>query len=506
VTVARPAAVVVLAAGEGTRMRSATPKVLHRLAGRTLLGHALAAARGVHPGHLVVVVRHGRDQVAAHVAECDPDAVVVDQDEVPGTGRALACALEAVPVRTGTVAVTYGDVPLLPAEVLADLVSRREEGGHAVCLLTAQLERPSGYGRIVRGPAGELLGIVEEADATVEQRAIHEVNSGIYAFDADFLRGALPALRGDNAAGEVYLTDLVAAAVGQGRPVAGVPVADPWAVVGVNDRAQLARVGRELNDRIVERWMLAGVSVTDPATTWIDVDVQLAPDVTLLPGVQLHGDTRVASGATIGPDSTLTDVRVGEGSTIVRAHAEQAEIGAATRIGPFSYLRPGTRLEPGSKVGAYVEVKNSQIGEGAKVPHLSYVGDAVIGSGANIGAGTIVANYDGVDKHRTVVGSHSFVGSDSVLVAPVHVGDGAYVAAGSTIVSDVDAGQLAVARARQRGIDGWVARRRPGTAAARAAGSAGQSGGSVGGGPGAEAHEPAGSPQPGAETRRGAEE
>lgn len=464
-----PAAVVVLAAGEGTRMRSAMPKVLHRIGGRSLLGHAVAAARGVSPQHLAVVVRHGRDQVAAHVADLDGEAIIVEQDEVPGTGRAVACAMAVLPVRAGTVVVTCGDVPLLSPAILADLIAAHESGGHAVTVLTARVTSPDGYGRILRDASGAVTGVVEQADASDAQRAIDEINSGIYAFDAAFLRDALPALRADNAAGEVYLTDVVGLARTTGHSVGAVPAEDPWVVEGVNDLVQLARLGRELNDRTLARWMRAGVTVVDPVSTWVDVGVQLAADVTLLPGVQLHGGTTVATAARIGPDSTLTDVRVGAGAVVVRTHAEGADIGANVMVGPFSYLRPGTVLRAGSKVGAYVEVKNSEIGEGAKVPHLSYLGDAAVGSGSNIGAGTIVANYDGVDKHHTIVGAHSFVGSNSVLVAPVRVGDGAYVAAGSAVVSDVGPGQLAVARARQRLVDGWVARRRPGSPSARAA-------------------------------------
>jgi bifunctional UDP-N-acetylglucosamine pyrophosphorylase / glucosamine-1-phosphate N-acetyltransferase len=465
----RPAAVIVLAAGEGTRMRSATPKVLHRLGGRTLLGHAMAAARGLDPHHLVVVVRHERDAVAAHVAAVDPAATVADQDEIPGTGRAVECGLAVLPRLTGTVVVTYGDVPLLSTETLRELLAAHTQGGHAVTVLTARVPDPTGYGRVVREPDGAVAAIVEHKDATAEQLEIDEINSGIYAFDAAVLANALARVGTDNAQGEKYLTDVLGLARAGGGRVAAVTVDDVWATEGVNDRVQLARMGAELNRRLLERWMRAGVTVIDPATTWVDVTVELARDVTLLPGVMLHGATTVAEGATVGPDCSLTDVEVGPGASVVRTHGSGAVIGAEATVGPFSYLRPGTVLGRAGKIGAYVETKNARIGDGSKVPHLSYVGDAEIGEGTNIGAATVFVNYDGVDKHHTVVGDHVRVGSDSMLIAPITIGDGAYTAAGSVITSDVPPGAIAVARGRQRNVEGWVARRRPGTAAARAA-------------------------------------
>lgn len=466
----RLAAVIVLAAGEGTRMKSATPKVLHRIAGRTLLGHAIAAAREVAPEHLAVVVRHERDLVAAHVAEVDPGVVIVDQDEIKGTGRAAECALEILPKNLeGTILVTYGDVPLLAGETLHQLVDHHAASGSAVTVITAHLDNPTGYGRIVRGADDAVEGIVEHKDASDEQLNISEINSGIYAFDAAVLREALAEVTTDNAQGEKYLTDVLAIARAAGRRVSAHLVEDLWQTEGVNDRVQLARIGKELNRRIAERWMREGVTIVDPDTTWIDADVTIGPDVTILPGTQLLGATTVGADAVVGPDTTLADTEVGPRAEVKRTEASLAVIGADATVGPFSYLRPGTVLGAKGKIGGFVETKNATIGEGAKVPHLTYCGDATIGEGANIGAGTIFANYDGVAKHHTTVGAHSFVGSDSVLIAPVNIADGAYVGAGSAVTADVGPGQIAVARGQQRNIAGWVSRRRAGTKTAEAA-------------------------------------
>ncbi|KRC87308.1 bifunctional N-acetylglucosamine-1-phosphate uridyltransferase/glucosamine-1-phosphate acetyltransferase [Terrabacter sp. Root85] len=469
----RPTAVIVLAAGEGTRMKSTTPKVLHTIGGRSLVAHAIRAARGTSPHHLAVVVRHERDRVAEHVGQVDPEAVVADQDDVKGTGRAVECALEALPGDlAGTVVVTYGDVPLLTSATLEGLVAAHHASGSAVTVITATLEDPTGYGRVIRDAEGSVVAIVEQKDADEEQRAIREVNSGLYAFDAAVLREALSEVGTDNAQGEKYLTDVIAIARGRGLGVRAHLVADLWQTEGVNDKVQLARLGAELNRRTVEQAMRDGAIVIDPATTWLDADVTIGPDTVVRPGTQILGASTIGRDCVIGPDTTLTDVEVGDGASVVRTQAELAEIGPGATVGPFSYLRPGTRLGAKGKIGGFVETKNADIGAGAKVPHLTYCGDATIGEGANIGAGTIFANYDGVTKGHTNVGAHSFVGSNSVIVAPRTIADGAYVAAGSAVVSDVAPGQLAVTRAQQRNVDGWVARRRAGTKtdeAARAA-------------------------------------
>ncbi len=467
----RVAAVVVMAAGAGTRMKSAVPKVLHKLAGRSMVSYAVDAASALEPDHLVVVVGHGREQVEAHLADVAPQATVALQPEARGTGDAVRCGLAALPGVSGEIVVTSGDVPLLTGETLSGLVTAHRSQGNAVTILTAVLPDPTGYGRVVR--EGEAVNrIVEQKDASADEAAITEINAGIYVFDAALLAAGLAGLEAANAQGELYLTDVVGHAVAGGHRVGAHVLDDHLQTEGVNDRIQLSALAAELNRRILRRWMAEGVTVIDPATTWIHDGVDLAQDVTLLPNTSLEGATSVERGATIGPDTTLVDVEVGENAVVVRTQAELAVIGAGATVGPFSYLRPGTELGARGKIGAFVETKKAIIGEGAKVPHLTYCGDAVVGEGANIGAGTIFANYDGVTKSTTTVGRHSFVGSDSVLVAPVQIADGAYIAAGSTVTVDVGPGELAVARGHQRNIAGWVARRRAGTAtdaAARAA-------------------------------------
>ncbi|MEU8221883.1 bifunctional UDP-N-acetylglucosamine diphosphorylase/glucosamine-1-phosphate N-acetyltransferase GlmU [Kribbella sp. NPDC048915] len=466
----RPAAVVIMAAGLGTRMKSATPKVLHEIGGRSLVGHAVHAARALSPEHLVVVVGNGRELVEEHLKAVDPEARTAVQEQQLGTGDAVRAGLTAVPADfDGSVIVTSGDVPLLEAETLHDLVADHDKQGNAVTVLTARVPDPTGYGRIVQGPDGTIAAIVEHKDATEEQRAIDEINAGIYVFDAATLRDGLSRITTDNAQGELYLTDVIAIARNDGKRVASHVIDDAMQTEGVNDRVQLAALRAELNRRTLTKLMRDGVTVVDPNTTWVDGTVQIARDVTLLPNTQLHGATTVDEGATIGPDTTLTDVTVGAGATIIRTHGSSAEIGPNASVGPFAYLRPGTKLGVKGKIGTFVETKNSTIGDGAKVPHLTYAGDATIGEGANIGAGTIFANYDGVAKHPTHVGKHSFIGSNSVLVAPRTIADGAYLAAGTALTEDVGPGEIAVARGRQRNIKGWVARKRAGTKTAAAA-------------------------------------
>ncbi|GAB94000.1 bifunctional UDP-N-acetylglucosamine pyrophosphorylase/glucosamine-1-phosphate N-acetyltransferase [Kineosphaera limosa] len=465
-----PTAVIVLAAGEGTRMKSARPKVLHMIGGRSLLGHAIAAAQGLSPTHLAVVVRHERDRVADHVKQVCPQAVVADQDEVKGTGRATECGLEALPADlSGTVLVTYGDVPLLTTTALQELVVAHEQTASAVTVMTARVPDPTGYGRVLRDETGQVVGIVEQKDADEAQRAIDEINSGIYAFDAALLRSALAQVGTDNAQGEKYLTDVVGVAHREGRRVGAHVLSDLWQTEGVNDRVQLAALGAELNRRVVERHMRAGVTVVDPATTWIDVEVAIGADTTILPNTQLLGATTIGANATIGPDTTLTDMEVGDGATIIRTHGSLSVIGEGAGVGPFAYLRPNSRLDAKGKIGTFVETKNSTIGAGSKVPHLTYVGDATIGVGSNIGAASVFVNYDGVNKARTTIGDHCRLGSDNMYVAPVTVGDGAYSGAGTIIRKDVPPGALAISVAPQRNMLGWVVANRPGTAAAEAA-------------------------------------
>jgi bifunctional UDP-N-acetylglucosamine pyrophosphorylase/glucosamine-1-phosphate N-acetyltransferase len=460
VTDARPAAVVVLAAGEGTRMRSATAKVLHELGGRSMLGHVVTAARALDPEHLIVVVGHGREQVTAALTELDPEATAVVQAEQNGTGHAVRVALEGLDHLEGTVVVVPGDAPLLTTETFAALLTSHADSGAATTVLTAVLDDATGYGRVVRDDAGAVTAIVEHKDADDRTRAVREINTSVYAFSAGPLRESLTRLGTDNAQGEEYLTDVVALHRAAGLTVAAHVTAEPAEAMGVNDRAQLAEAARVLRERINRGHMLAGVAILDPATTWIDADVVLEPDATVLPNTQLKGSTVVRRHAVVGPDTTLTSTEVDDGAQVRRTTAEGAFIGAGATVGPYTYLRPGTRLGAGSKAGAYVEIKASDIGAGSKVPHLSYVGDATVGERSNIGAATVVVNYDGRDKHKTVIGDDVRIGSDTMLVAPVTVGDGAYTAAGSVITEDVPPGSLGVGRARQRNIDGWVARRR----------------------------------------------
>jgi len=468
-------AVVILAAGQGTRMKSAKPKVLHEICGRSLLGYSIKAAEELDPTAITVVVRHDRDAVAAHALEFDPKIIIADQDEVPGTGRAAQAALAALEgsgfagANSGPVVITYSDTPLLDGPTLAQMLEQHTESGAAVTLLSTIIDNPHGYGRVVRAENGQVTAIVEEKDATDQQRAIKEVNAGIYAVEPEVLQRGLASLKKSSVSGELYLTDIVEFANKEGLPVSAVVIEDPLKVEGCNDKATLAMLGTELNRRIVNKWMLAGVSVTDPATTWIDVDVELAPDVLIEPGVQLKGNTVIETGAIVGPDSTLTNIKVGPGAHVIRTHGSDAEIGANAEVGPFTYLRPGTVLGEKGKIGAYCEAKNAKIGTNSKVPHLSYVGDVEIGSGANLGAGTIIANYDGVNKHKTKIGDEVRIGSDSIIVAPVSIGSGAYTAAGSVITEDVPAGALGVGRAHQHNSTGWTAKRRAGTPAASAA-------------------------------------
>jgi bifunctional UDP-N-acetylglucosamine pyrophosphorylase/glucosamine-1-phosphate N-acetyltransferase len=466
-------AIVILAAGQGTRMKSAKPKVLHPIAGIPLVSHVLATAEELAPRHIVAVVRHERDAVAAVISDHLPGVIIVDQDEAPGTGRAVELGVAALPSEfSGHVVVLSADVPLLDAGTVRGLVASHELGGNALTLLTAFFSDPTGAGRIIRDEGGAFRSIVEEKDATEEQRLIAEVNGGVYVFEATALRDALGRIGTDNAQNEKYLTDAAARILTAGGRIEAVPVADHWLVAGINDRAQLSAAATELNARIVRGWQLAGVTVQDPATTWIDLAATIGEDVEILPGTQLKGATSIERGAIIGPDSTLVDCEVGQNAVVKRTDATLAVIGANATVGPFSYLRPGTYLGEDGKIGTFVETKNARIGRASKVPHLSYVGDTTIGEHSNLGAGAITANYDDLVKHRTEIGSHVHTGSHNVFVAPVRIGNGAKTGAGTIVRKDVPAGALAMTVAPQRNVAGWVEENRAGTDSAKAAAAA----------------------------------
>jgi len=458
----------VLAAGEGTRMKSQLPKVLHSIAGRSLLGHVLNALSAINPESVRVVVGSGREMVEAHLAQIAPDAIAIFQAERNGTGHAVQIALEGIK-GNGQVLILAGDTPMLSGETLKEFVAAHLAGGFSASVMTAEHPDPTGYGRIIRGDDNLLLKIVEEKDTSEDQRLIFEVNSGVYLFDLESLTKAISKLKSNNAQGELYLTDVIELIRESGGKVAPIVCEDYTETLGVNDRIQLAEAAAILRDRINQRHMENGVSILDPTTTWIDDSVTIASDVTVLPGSWILGSTAIATGAVIGPRTTLQDCAINSGAVVKESNCTASEIGANAVVGPFTFLRAGTVLANESKAGAFVEIKNSQIGIGSKVPHLSYIGDANIGEGTNIGAATIVVNYDGVAKHRTEIGDHVRIGSDTMLVAPVTVGDGAYTAAGSVITEDVPSGAIGVARSKQRNVLGWVLRKRPGTKSANAA-------------------------------------
>jgi bifunctional UDP-N-acetylglucosamine pyrophosphorylase / glucosamine-1-phosphate N-acetyltransferase len=448
---------IVLAAGKGTRFRSERAKVLHRVAGRTLLGWVLEALRPLALDRVVVVVGHQADDVRAEAeAAALPGLVTVVQEQQRGTGHAARVAVEQGGLDgSGTVLVVAGDTPMLETETLAKLLDTAAT--RAATILSAVVDDPTGYGRIVRDADGAVQRIVEESDATETERSVTEVNSSIYAFDRDALASELTRLTSANAQGEEYLTDVIAPLVPHGVDAVEAPAET---LAGVNDRAQLAQAGAVLRARVLDRLMREGVTVVDPAATYVGADVEVEADAVLLPGTHLEGRTKVAAGATIGPNSRLVDARVGEGAEVAYSVVLGADIGPDVSVGPFSYLRPGTHLERGAKAGAFVEMKNSTVGEDSKVPHLSYIGDTEIGRGVNVGAATVTVNYDGFAKHRTVIGDGARVGSDTMLVAPVRVGVDAYTGAGSVITTDVPDGALALERNQQRTIEGYAERKR----------------------------------------------
>jgi bifunctional UDP-N-acetylglucosamine pyrophosphorylase/glucosamine-1-phosphate N-acetyltransferase len=451
---ARGLVCVVLAAGNGTRMVSATPKVMHQLAGRTLLGHVLATASSLDTSDLYVVLRHQKELIGEYVSKNYPKAIQVDQDEIAGTGRAVEVTLEKIPADfVGEVLVVSGDVPLMDTQTLNALIATHRSNKASATILTALVQDPTGYGRIIRAADGQVAKIVEQLDASEQETSIREINAGVYVFDAQHLRQALSHLESHNAQGERYLTDVAAVLVQDGHPVVAETVSDNWLVHGINDRAQLSMVAKELNSRICKAWQLSGVTILDPESTWIDVSVTIGQDATIHPASSLRGLTSIGAGAEVGPSVVI----------------ENSVVQDFAKVGPFAYLRSGTDLGVGGKIGSFVETKNAKIGTGSKVPHLSYVGDAEIGEGSNIGAGTIFANYDGVEKHSSKIGSFVKTGSHNVFVAPITIGDGAYTAAGTVVRKDIAPGELGMSVAPQRSIADWVIANRPGSKSAEAA-------------------------------------
>jgi bifunctional UDP-N-acetylglucosamine pyrophosphorylase/glucosamine-1-phosphate N-acetyltransferase len=455
-----PFAAVVLAAGKGTRMKSHRAKVLHEACGRPLAWFPIRRALDAGAAPVVVVVGHQAEAVEAALSAALPDAPIrfAVQREQLGTAHAVLAAREALGTHRGPVAILSGDTPLLRAETVRAVVEARAAAGAAIAFATMTLPDPTGYGRVVRDGRGRPVRIVEERDAGAAERAVGEVNAGLYCAEAGFLWEALGQVGPGNAQRELYLTDLVAlAADGPGAVAVAVGAAD---AAGVNDREELAAAARVLVRRTASRLMRAGVTIEDPDRFDCDEGVEIGPDAVIEPNVRLRGRTRIGAGARIGQGSVLTDALVGEG-VVVRPYTivEDATIGARSVLGPFSRIRPGTELAEEVHVGNFVETKKARLGRGAKANHLTYLGDAVVGANVNVGAGTITCNYDGEKKHETRIGEGAFIGSDSILVAPIEIGAGAYVAAGSTVTQPVPAGALALGRARQENKEGWVAQR-----------------------------------------------
>ena len=445
--------VVILAAGQGTRMRSRTPKLLHELCGRPMIGWVVAAARAAGARAIVVVDAPGEPLRSS----LEEDVVSVVQQQALGTADALRAATAHIDPKASVV-VLNGDVPLITPDTIAALARAQHETGAAATILTAILEDPTGYGRVVRAADGSVEKVVETKrpeDASHAELEIREINCGIYAFSGSALLPALARVGNDNAQREYYLPDVLPLLRRQGHLVTALAIADPDETLGVNDRVQLAAVRAIAQRRINDQLMRAGATIIDPDHTVIDFGVAVAPDTLIRPGCALHGATTVGEGSVIGPHTTLEDVTVGVGSEVIHSHAVRAEIGDGVSVGPFAYLRPGAILRAGSKAGTFVEIKNSEVGARSKVPHLSYIGDATIGEDTNLGASTITANYDGFNKNRTTIGSGVHTAVDTTFVAPVEVGDDAWIGAGSVITKDVPEGALGIARERQRNIENY---------------------------------------------------
>lgn len=470
--------VIVLAAGDGTRMKSTLPKVLHQIAGRSILSHVISAVSQLEANELKVVVGAGKELVVAEVNSIAPGATCIHQETRGGTGHAVRISLSEnkLSESSGTALICAGDTPLLTAVTLERLIKAHNDSNAVATVLTAELPDPYGYGRIKRNSKDELIAIVEERDATSEEREILEINSGVYIFNVAELHKALSNVKSSNSQGEEYLTDVIGILKAEGKSVSTFLIEDFTEILGINDRAQLADISALMRDRINDALMRSGVTIIDPSTVWVELGVEIENDVQIEPGSYIGGNSRISSGSLIGPRTTLIDCEVGPGAKVFESHCESSKIGARAQVGPYTHLRNGTVLAEEVKVGSFVEMKNSKVGPNSKVPHLSYVGDAEIGTDTNIGAATVFVNYDGVSKHQTKIGDHVRIGSDSMLIAPVTIGDGAYTAAGSVINEDVPAGALGISRARQVNILGWVLKKRKGTKSAEAAAKRGEKG------------------------------
>ena len=464
--------VIVLAAGEGTRMKSKSAKVLHEIAGRTIIENLLAAVKPLEAKNLTVVVGSHKDEVIDHLSKIAPKAKTIFQEKRNGTGGAAQLAL-ASHKGDGTVLILAGDTPLLTTQTLQEFIDLHASHKNKASVLTALLPDPTGYGRIIRGGDGVILKIVEEKDATDSEKDIDEINTGVYLFESKVLSAVISKIQSNNSQKELYLTDVISLLNDQKESVHAIVSNDYTETLGINDRTQLAECAAIMRDRINNQYMLAGVSIIDPTTTWIDAGVKIEADVVIYPSSSISGESVIKSGAIIGPRTTLVDCEVGSGASVIESFATKSKIGAGAKVGPYTYLRKGTVLDSDSKAGAFVEIKNSTVGKGSKVAHLSYVGDAQIGQESNIGAATVFVNYDGENKHQTKIGDQVRIGSDTMLVAPVTIGDGAYTAAGSVINEDVPAGAIGIGRARQVNILGWVLKKRKDSKSAAAAKKAG---------------------------------
>jgi len=464
--------VIILAAGDSKRMKSKQSKVLHKVAGRSVIENLLSSVEKLQAKNLTVVVGANKDEVVEHLGQVAPKAKTVFQEKRDGTGGATQLAL-AEHKGDGTVLILAGDTPLLTHQTLSEFVQVHQKEKQSASVLTAILPDPTGYGRVIRGDDNQILKIVEEKDASELEKEVDEINTGVYLLDLSLLKDVIKNLKSNNAQSELYLTDVISLINAAGKKSYAVLSNDYTETLGINDRTQLAEVCAIMRDRINNQHMLNGVAIVDPATTWIDHGVEIESDVVIYPGSAISGKTVIKSGAVIGPRTSLDDCIVEAGAKVIESNCTQSKIGKDAKVGPFTYLRKGTVLASESKAGAFVEIKNSTVGEGTKVAHLSYVGDAEIGKESNIGAATIFVNYDGESKHKSKVGDHVRIGSDTMLVAPVSVGDGAYTAAGSVINEDVPAGAIGIGRARQVNILGWVLKKRKDSKSAAAAKKAG---------------------------------